>query len=205
MSRQRIVQAPPPDDLDLSSFPATHHAGALYRAHAHDRGVWYFSSNGGGRFDLRPPLGTCYLSESIAASVRERVGDQFTPDRAIAPEDAANMVVSKVEVNLARCADLESPDVSEYPITSELTSMDDYRVPHAWARAFSEEGFEGIRYRGRFSYPLGDSWALFGDAGHDESRPDDPAPLNGFDACALARVAVLPAPPTDIVGLTIVR
>ena len=199
------MQAPPPDGLDLRDFPTASHDGPLYRAHSRDRGAWFFSSSGGGRFDLRPPSGTCYLAESVASSVRERVGEQFTPDRAIAPEDAAKLVVSKLEVTVKQVADLNAPRVGEYPITSELTAMDDYRVPHAWARALSEVGMAGVRYRGRFSYSSGDAWAIFGGRGPDESRAADPTPMDGFDACALAGVAVLPAPPSDLIGLTIVK
>lgn len=199
------MQAPPSSGLDLHGFPAASHDGSLYRAHSRDRGAWFFSSSGSGRFDLRPPSGTCYLAESVAASVRERVGEQFTPERAIAPEDAEKLVVSKLNVSVKQVADLNSPKVREYPITSELTAMDDYRVPQAWARAFSGAGMAGVRCRGRFSYSLGDSWAIFGGAGPDEARSADPTPMNGFDACALAEVAVLPAPPSDLVGLTIVK
>jgi hypothetical protein len=137
--------------------------------------------------------------------VRERVGEQFATGRAIAPEDARNLVVSKLAVHVERVADLESVEVARFPITSELTSMNDYRVPQAWARVFDASGFEGVRYRGRFSYVVGDSWALFGPAGGDDTRAVDPSPTDGFDACAEAGVPVLPEPPSDLVGLTLVH
>lgn len=205
MSRQSVVQGPPPEGLDLGDFPPTSFDGSLFRAHHRVKGAWYFSNRAEGRFDLSGERGTCYLAETVGAAVRERVGEQFATGRAIAPEDARSMVVSELEVRVLRVADLESPDVALYPITSELTSMEDYRVPQAWARAFDDGGFNGVRYRGRFSYVVGDSWALFGPAGADESRPADPNPMDGFDACVEAGVAVLPEPPSDLVGLTIVN
>lgn len=203
MSRQRVVQGPPPDGLDLGDFPRTSCQGALFRAHTRGFGAWHFSNSGQGRFDLSEHRGTCYLAESVGAAVRERVGEQFATGRAIAPEDARKMVVSELEVRVLRVADLESPGVAAYPITSELTSMENYGVPRAWARAFDNGGFGGVHYRGRFSYMVGDSWALFGPSGADHERPVDPNPIDGFDACADAGVPVLPEPPSDLVGLTI--
>lgn len=175
----------------------------VYRAHRRGNGVWFFSSDGGGRFDLADGRGTCYLASSVASAVRERLGEQFANGRAIAPEDARTMVVSSLPLTVERVADLESPEVANYPITIELTAMDDYAIPQAWASAFDQAGFRGIRYRGRFSYVTGDSWAIFGKAGPTEALPGDTSPLDGFEACARAGVPVLPEPPSSEVGLTI--
>lgn len=204
MSRQKVVQGAPPVGLDLRAFPFIEYDDSLFRAHDRKNGAWYFSNSGQGRFDLTDKRGTCYLAETVGAAVRERVGEQFATGRAIAPEDAKKMVVSELEVHLTNVADLESPDVAHFPITSELTSMDDYPVPQAWARALDDSGFTAVHYRGRFSYVLGDSWALFGPAGDDERRAADASPIDGFDACAEAGVPVLPEPPSDLVGLTLV-
>jgi len=112
-------------------------------------------------------------------------------------------VVSRLALRIERVADLESPGVASYPITLELTSMEDYRVPRAWARALPAAGMAGIHYRGRFSYVSGDSWALFGNAGPGGDAAVDPSQIDGFEACRQAGVSVLPAPPTDLAGLTI--
>jgi hypothetical protein len=205
LTRQTVAQQHPPEDLDLESFPTAHQDGYLYRAHSAGLGPWFFSSSEDGRFNLSDPYGTCYFAETVSAAVRERLGLQFTAGRPIAPEDAEKMSVSKLLIQVDRVADLESRDVADYPITLELTSMEDYRVSRAWARSFHSAGTRGIHYRGRFSYVLGDSWALFGAAGPDESADTDPAPVDGFQACEQAGIRVLPAPPADLVGLTIDR
>jgi len=205
LTRERVAQQPPAADTDLSQFPTVDKNGHLYRAHTASFGPWYFSADGRGRFDLTNPHGTCYLADTVGAAVRERLGEQFTTDRWVAPEDAQKMVVSKLAVHLSHVADLESADVGNYPITQELTSMEDYQVPQAWARAFHAAGMSGIHYRGRFSYTAGDSWAMFGAGGPDSTSPVDPNPVGGFDACGLANIRVLPAPPSDLVGLTVER
>ncbi|MFD4422818.1 RES family NAD+ phosphorylase [Agromyces sp. NPDC058484] len=206
MSRQNVIQAPPPAGLDLADFPVLSSRDPVYRAHSRGIGPWHFSNSGEGRFDLAGERGTCYLANTVGAAVRERLGEQFAARRIAAPEDAEKMVVSRLELpRRLRAADLESPGVGGYPITAELTSMSDYSVPQAWARAFDDAGFGGVHYRGRFSYFDATSWAVFGPAGPDDRRPVDSNPIDGFDACEEGGLTVLPAPPTDLVGLTVVH
>lgn len=210
MSRGDVAQLPPASDLDLSGFPreVVESTREVFRAHSAGRHPWYFSSDNAGRFNLDDPRGTCYLADTIRAAVRERVGEQFVNARFVAPEDAQRMRVSRLALPLGLCAaDLEAPRVAEYPVTGELSTMGDYRVTRAWAEAFADAGFEGIHYRGRFSHFEGNSsWAVFGAAGaHDEAPTLVRDELDGFEACAVAGMRVLPAPPSEVVGLSIVK
>ena len=61
-SRDTVALGPP--TRPLRNFPACELTGGqpLHRGHRAGNGPWWFSSDGGGRFDLTPPRGTCYLA-----------------------------------------------------------------------------------------------------------------------------------------------
>jgi hypothetical protein len=83
-------------------------------------------------------------------------------------------VIHKAELDLRSIAQLELHD--DYTladtvhtgawlrgITRELSSIEDYSIPQAWARKFRQAGFGGLRYWARHdSSPEGISYALFG-------------------------------------------
>ncbi|ABG99767.1 hypothetical protein RHA1_ro08723 (plasmid) [Rhodococcus jostii RHA1] len=47
------------------------------RGHRVSNGPWWFSSSGGGRFDLSAPRGTCYVAFDEATAIRETVGRRW--------------------------------------------------------------------------------------------------------------------------------
>lgn len=193
MSRERNALTEPPDDL--AGFPAVtdnEHEG--WRAQTLTNGPWWFAS-AGGRFDLPAPHGTCYLASDVEAAVRERLGETLTAAWRISGDDADRMAVSRLSFN-AHLADATSHDCVPFGVTRELGTVTPYPLPQRWAAALFDAGFGGVRYWPHFSPGNSCATALFGDAGPDESRPVDPAPLNGRAAARQAGLAVVDLPRT---------
>lgn len=59
------------DPGDLRGFPATSPPSRLVRVCRAGSSTCWYSSDGSGRFDLRPPEGTCYLATDAYAAIRE--------------------------------------------------------------------------------------------------------------------------------------
>lgn len=195
MSRQRITQDEPRNNLDLQSFPAQElePARVLARAHAATRDVGWFSSDLGGRFDLQLPRGTAYVADDVASAIRERLGIVALSGH-IPSSDADDLAVTLLDNVSGRFAAVSTPASAAFGITTELTSMVPYTVPQAWACAFDEAGFVGIRYVPRYTPGPASAWAVFGEAGaHPIGRIVEV--LDGRTACARAGFTVLPGPP----------
>ncbi|HET8601263.1 MAG TPA: RES family NAD+ phosphorylase [Segeticoccus sp.] len=200
-ARERVAQGPPPEHL--AGFPA-YRVGAgeeLHRAHRRDRGPWWFGNDGGGRFDLPAPRGTCYLASEPLAALRERLGivlggEAFVPASLL--EDA---VVSRLHVPDERSlADLQDRAASSYGVTRELESMTPYAVPQAWARGFAGAGYQGVRYGPRFSTGEVSAVALFDDEGERDWDVDaEPTPAGQVPGAPTG----VPVPKRD--ELTVVR
>jgi hypothetical protein len=56
---------------DLTGFPMTRSPQRLHRVCRAGKGTWWFSSDLAGRFDLRPPEGTCYFATDANGAIRE--------------------------------------------------------------------------------------------------------------------------------------
>lgn len=200
-SRERVAQGPPP--ADLAGFPA-YRLGTrqeLHRAHRRDRGPWWFGSDGGGRFDLPAPRGTCYLATDPLAALRERLGVVLGPEPSVPASLLEQAVVSRLGVPTEQqLADLLARAASDFAVTRELQSMTPYAVPQAWARAFAGASYQGVRYGPRFSTGEVSAVALFGEAGErDWPVDDEPTPA-----------ATVPGAPTGVPAprreeLTVVR
>jgi hypothetical protein len=196
-----VAQGPPP--ADLSGFPSyrVEVSDDLFRAHSSSLGAWWFSSDGGGRFDLPPPRGTCYLALDPESAVRERLGPVLGSGDAVPDSLLADVVVSRLRVPAAReLADLQSRGAARHGVTRELETMVPYAVPQAWARALAEAGLGGVRYGPRFTPGQGSAVALFGEAGA-AGWTDDP------DAVPARQVqgAPQPLPAPRRADLTVVR
>lgn len=195
MNRARVAQSKPLKSKDYTSFPSETRArqSQRWRAHAADKGVWYFSSDGGGRFDLAPPQGTCYIADTIEVAVRERLGKRILKSRTIDPDTASSFSVTQITLPRGRFADVSAESASDYGVTREISTMTPYATPQAWAAMFSASGFDGVKYQARFSTgPRPDAWALFGEAGPASGKTG--AIVTGEDACRIAKVAVTPVP-----------
>lgn len=178
---------------------------ALVRAHTATYGPWYFSSDGGGRFDLKPPHGTCYASNDTEAALRERLGESFVAQRRVSAAVADGFAVTEIMIppDMSPSALLSGKRAQNYGVIGELDSMDDYSIPQEWARAFHAESIPALRYRGRFSHTFGDAcWALFGPAG--PASHSTGAQFTGREACDAAEIRVMPAPPTSAALLRVV-
>lgn len=190
MTRQQVAAGEPPEDLD--DFPSISLSGLWFRAHSASRGVWWYSSDGSGRFDLAAPYGTCYLGSSVGVAVRERLGRRLSAGPVPAAV-ADQMLVSRVRLR-ARVADFTDPAAGRFGITREIGTITPYDLPQRWARALHGAGHRGLRYWPRFALAAEDlSVALFA-AGGAGTRRGDPGPFTGRDALRAAGISVLGVP-----------
>lgn len=169
----------------------------VYRAHNTANGPWFFSSDGRGRFDLRPPRGTVYFADTVPVAVREHLGDTIVQAQMVSEHRARQMQVS-VLLNDARLtyANVCDPRASGFSITRELCTMTDYTVTQAWAALFASHQFDGIRCAARYSTgKVPDAWARFGPAGpHHAGVVLSSETVAGADACKAAGIQVLSTP-----------
>ena len=201
MTREVVAQQPP--GMPLSGFPMRRlpTGERLFRAHTAALGPWWFGNDGGGRFDLPAPRGTCYLAASALTALRERLGVVLGCRPVVPASLLANAVVSTLAAPDDRdLADLQSADASRFGVTRELETMVPYAVPQAWARGFDDAGLGGVAYGPRFSTGDATSFALFGPAGPAD-WPVDPRPVAAQEVSG-APVAVEPPRRWDV---TVVR
>lgn len=179
-ARQRVFRHPPDPGRDYTRFPSrTFRAGrTAYRNHAVGDTPWWFDSSPAGRFDLVRPRGTCYLSGSRAAALRERIGPDLAAHGLVPRSVLADRVISTLHLPApVRAANLSSNRASTaFGVTAELATMTPYDVPRAWAAALGAAGFDAVVCRLRFSAGASEGIALFGPTGSVD-WPIDPAPI----------------------------
>jgi hypothetical protein len=171
----------------------------MVRACRADRGTWWFSSDGSGRFDLITPEGTCYLATDAYAAIREatRLGP-VSADwvharelRTLAPPSPK-----------ARLAATTHRAAGRYGVTTELATIVPYGMPQRWAAALRAHEFDGIRHQLRHDQRARPSGvAVFGPAGA-ANWPEGRREALTVDAVAAAGVRVLALPSSST--LTIV-
>ena len=199
--RERVAQAAP--TTSLGGFP-THRVETstdLFRAHSGELGPWWFGNEGGGRFDLPSPRGTCYTALDPGSAVRERVGPVLGGAVAVPESLLEDVVVSRLRLPAGRdVADVQSTAAGGFGVTRELETMVPYAVPQLWAQAFDRAGHGGVRYGPRFTPGECSAVALFDDEG---AKPwaQDPQPVPA--ASAAGAPSVLPTP--RLGDLTVVR
>lgn len=203
MSRDSVALGPPV--RPLHGFPSCELTTAqpLRRGHRTGKGPWWFSSDGGGRFDLTPPRGTCYLGFDELTAIRETVGEALARTGVISEDFAAERQLSTLAVpHDHRVADTCTDEAADFGLTRELVSMTPYAVSQEWAAAF-DATFAGIRYQTRFiTGPNPKAVGLFAEAG-ELGWPTDPSPEPfiaaarrcGFTVASLPRsVRIVPPP-----------
>jgi hypothetical protein len=160
-----VVQRSPAVSLD--GFPSRRHSEEVYRAAR--RAPWWFCTCGDCRFDLDPrtppELGTLYSGVDPITGVLETIGPEMTRPitRTFLAERTVWMLAYDRPLELA---DLCDDAAVGFGVTNELSSMTPYDVPQAWARAFADDGWDGIAYRTRFSTGAqATGIALFDEAG----------------------------------------
>lgn len=169
----------------------------LWRIHRSDRDHLWFSSDGSGRFDLAgvSGRGTCYLAEHPLGAFVETFRDLPLVSRRVVRARALTAVTLPVDLVLADCT---SSRARAFGITGAIHSGEDYERTGAWARAFAQQGFDGVRYL--VSHDPAQRLAgvaLFGRAGTawwPKARTNEiPAPVL-FQAEARFGIRVLDAP-----------
>jgi len=175
------LSAPGHSPRPLASFPAVElGAGTqLWRCHRADRGPWWFSSDGSGRFDLPIPDGTCYLADDPLVAFVEVVSHGSVDGLTVSPTFCAQRRVRRLALPAkARMADASDGRARGFGVTREIHDIADYSLPQAWARAWHAAAFDGVRYLATNHQPTSagptweghgaqgpGSWALFGRAG----------------------------------------
>ncbi|MEK8070671.1 RES family NAD+ phosphorylase [Rhodococcoides navarretei] len=168
MSSERTVvhlSEPKPVRELAGRFPSyTYPAGTeLFRSHRAGLGTWWYSSSGGGRFDLDEPDGTCYLAEDEVVTLLEIFGGQLVVPRYEVDVRAASAITLGSDVTLA---DLTANTGVAFGVTAEIFSTADYPLTQRWAVALRAAGFDGLRYWARHELERsGRCIALFGEAG----------------------------------------
>lgn len=184
---------------DISGFPTkrVRKGTALYRAHHKNNGPWWFSSDDGGRFNLDPPAGTCYLAMDEETALRERLGRGMLKRGVVSQGWADETVVSRVSVHRGgQVANTCHREATNHGITREIATYarTGYGLTRMWARRFHALGLRGVLYESRFTtITAANAYALFDEAG-PKSWPDDPAPAAGVDACLRAGLQVIALP-----------
>lgn len=156
-------------------------------------GTWYFSSDGGGRFDLAPPNGTCYLATDEYAAIREasRVGP-------VSMEWVKAREIRTIEAPEGHFAQISHRRAGRFGLTNELVTITPYTLPQQWAAAFHARGHAGIRHflrhdqRGRAS-----GVSVFGPGGPGEGADSARERLTP-ERVRAAGVAVLERPHSSV-------
>jgi hypothetical protein len=177
VTREVVAQEPPA--VPLGDFPTRclTPGEPVQRAHTAAYRPWWFGSDGGGRFDLSRPRGTCYLASTAVAALRERLGIVLGARPVVPASLLDDVVVSTLHLPIElELADVESLDATRFGVTRELETMVPYAVPQAWAQAFDATGFGGVAYGPRFTTGDAVSYGIFGLAG-EADWPVDPEPI----------------------------
>jgi len=184
---------------DLSGFPAVPPPRQLVRVCQAGLQVWWFSSDGSGRFDLETPNGTCYLATDSYAAIRE--ASRLGPVSTGWVEARELRKVSPPEPG-ARLAATTRQAAGRFGVTTELVTVVPYELTRRWAGAFRRHGFDGIRHQLRHDQRARASGiALFGPAGLAEFSNGTGSVLTVAEVLA-AGVSVMPPPHSAV--LTVV-
>jgi hypothetical protein len=142
-----LVGPPSPDQL-REVFPSAEYPPGtpVFRSHGHARGPWWFSCDGGGRFDLPAPHGTCYVAEDEVVTLLETWGGmKVVPDYLAQARDASELTVASA----VTVADLTSNQAVAFRVTAEIFTTTDYAMTQSWAAALHDAGYDGVRYWAR--------------------------------------------------------
>ena len=135
--------------MNLKGFPRRTLRGdrLLYRLHRRAHGPWWFSADGGGRFDpVGSGLGACYLAYAPLGAWVE----VFRKTMLLAEAEIADRSLSEVTTGRdVRLADLLSRRALAFGVTASLGADEDYSGSQQFAAAVVDAGFDGVRYLAR--------------------------------------------------------
>lgn len=142
-----FLASPPQDVNELANFPElVLPAGAeVHRIHSADVGAWYFNAEDTWRFNpcSTAGLGACYLAERPVAGLLESFKGVSVVDEQDIAAKAHFTVTLEAEIRLADCC---APAAGDFGVNGEIHTTTDYAMTQAWAAAFAQAGFAGVRY-----------------------------------------------------------
>lgn len=163
----------PPPVSDLQNFPTTRRIPRRLHRVSEFTGTWWFSSrpDGGGRFDLPAPEGTCYLADDLETALGEKLLRR--PKKLVPAERLRELVHSEIRVvKPLVVANLTSTRATAYGVNAEIHTTLDYRKTQAWAHKLRKAGARGLRYAARSDPSLEERCvALFGGSGAHARAP----------------------------------
>jgi len=116
----------------------------ISRIHRSARDPWWFSTDGGGRFDpVGSGFGSCYFAkESIAAWI-----EVFRKQTLFADDEVNQRSLYKLRLGRdLKLADITSRRALQFGVTASLGANEDYAASHTFAAEALASGFDGIRY-----------------------------------------------------------
>jgi hypothetical protein len=145
---------PPPDDpRALAAFPARVVAAGpggqpLYRMFRHRdpttgavRSPFFFTSAGGGRYDLPAPSGTCYLATTPLGAWLETFRNVGT----VALEDVqSRRLLATRPPRPIRAANLLAAAARRFGLTAEIHTTADYGLTRRWAERLHAARFRAL-------------------------------------------------------------
>ena len=173
--RARVALRRPDSRRNLSRFPIRRwpRAVEVWRAHSVSFGVWWFSSDMSGRFDLATPNGTCYLASDAAVALRERLGERLLSHgfamRTALMECLVTHLAHPDGKAGPKTADLAHERAVDFGVSREIHATQRYDLTQGWAAALHAAGFGALCYQPRFSTSRdAEAYALFGHAAAGE-------------------------------------
>lgn len=132
----------PPESLEEFPEVVLDKGIVLARIHRAENEPLYFSTDGGGRFDINPE-GTLYLAaDELGAFVEVFRGRLVALDEVAARRLARLRLRAKI-----RLADLTSAASRGFGVTAAIHASSDYALCQRWASALHRQGFDGVLYR----------------------------------------------------------
>jgi hypothetical protein len=132
--------------VNLRRFPRRTLRGdrTIYRVHRADKGPWWFSSDGSGRFDpVGTGLGACYVAEQPLGAWLE----VFRKRMLLAEDEVRERALLSARLGRdLRLADLTSRRALGLGVTAALGAAEHYDESQEFAVAVANERFDGIRY-----------------------------------------------------------
>jgi hypothetical protein len=132
--------------VSLKGFPRRTLRGdsEVHRIHRSDKGPWWFSSSGEGRFDpVGTDMGACYLAQRrLGAWVEVFRKRQLLAEAEITERSLLTVCIGRD----LRLADLTSRKALSFGVTASLGADERYDRSQAFAAEAVQAGFDGIRY-----------------------------------------------------------
>lgn len=198
------LSPPPPDPaVTLFDYPTKDWLPSfrLFRVGRRNKGTWWFSGDGSGRFDLdfaSTGRGTCYFgTDNIAA-----ISEVFRAQPVLEDDISSRTIRTIGSVPKRPLADTTVVACRPYGLTREIADVTPYDLPQAWAAAWHEANFDGIFHYLRHDVrPRVTGVSFFGDHVEGPLTKVAPFPCSHEERdmtsveVASAGVQVLPRPP----------